>query len=90
MSEKFCDDDLNKLSIVSYRGKIERIKVKDSSIYTSSNFDQLDYKPLTIGARSDFEERGFFFLVIGVGLFILSYLLFGGVRISFWRRRERI
>ena len=85
---QFCDRELNKLTVVSYRGKIEPIRVDGSEIYASNNYHQLDYNPLDDDERVDYQQTGFWGGVTGFGLFVLSYLLFGGIRLRFWDSRR--
>lgn len=84
LQQGLCDEEIHGVSVVAYKGLLEPVIKNRGSFYTSEYFYQLGHKPMTRRERSEREETSLFVLVGGFGLFVLSYLLFGGIRLRFW------
>ena len=81
-----CDLDLSKILMLEYRGEVHPIDYRGYGSTGEKKWGQIGYRPMDEDARGNLFEKAFQFATIAFALSILSYILFGGVRLRLWRR----
>lgn len=84
IKQSLCDEEMHGVSVVAYKGLLEPVIKNGGSFYTWKYFYQLGYKPMDRLERKERVQTSMFVLLGGFGFFVLSYLLFGGIRLRFW------
>lgn len=83
----FCDRQpaLGKIVILEYQGVVHPIAVNDYG-YGKDLWYLMGYKPMDEEEHSELIDKAILFATIAFVLSVLSYVLFGGVRLRLWRQ----
>lgn len=85
ITEDFCKTKKNQIALVTYKGKLEPIVMDGKSKHAESYYrSQLEYVPAkkNTGKKRDYSELAAVLTPTSLGLGILCYLFFGGLRLT--------